>query len=85
LSSPLGYVEFRRTPGAPGRRETFGSLGDGKAPDTVFCDEGLSVCDRRVEWEVMNTFRYLDDGRPASEWVQADYRLFDQLGVTTTE
>jgi predicted ester cyclase len=39
-----------------------------------------------VEWEVMNTFRYDDDGRLAEEWVQTDYRsLLAKLGVTTTE
>jgi predicted ester cyclase len=39
-----------------------------------------------LEWEVMNTFRYQDDGRLAEEWVQTDYRSFlSKLGVTTTE
>jgi predicted ester cyclase len=41
---------------------------------------------QHVEWEVMNTFRYHDDGRLAEEWVQTDYRSFlAKLGVTTTE
>jgi predicted ester cyclase len=41
---------------------------------------------QHVEWEVMNTFRYDDDGRLAEEWVQTDYRGFlTKLGVTTTE
>jgi predicted ester cyclase len=41
---------------------------------------------QHVEWEVMNTFRYDDDGRLAEEWVQTDYRsLLAKLGVTTTE
>jgi predicted ester cyclase len=41
---------------------------------------------QHLEWEVMNTFRYHDDGRLAEEWVQTDYRSFlTKLGVTTTE
>jgi predicted ester cyclase len=41
---------------------------------------------QHVEWEVMNTFRYDDDGRLAEEWVQTDYRsLLSKLGVTTSE
>ena len=41
---------------------------------------------QRVVWEVINTFRYDDDGRLAEEWVQTDYRSFlTKLGVTATE
>jgi|SRR5580700_1863667 predicted ester cyclase len=41
---------------------------------------------QHVEWEVIGTFRYDDDGRLAEEWVQNDYRSFlTKLGVTTTE
>ena len=41
---------------------------------------------QHVEWEVINTFRYHDDGRLAEEWVQTDYRSFlAKLGVTATE
>jgi predicted ester cyclase len=41
---------------------------------------------QHVEWEVIGTFRYDDDGRLAEEWVQSDYRsLLTKLGVTTTE
>lgn len=41
---------------------------------------------RHVEWEVINTFRYQDDGRLVEEWVQTDYRSFlTKLGVRTTE
>ncbi|HEX9519610.1 MAG TPA: ester cyclase [Streptosporangiaceae bacterium] len=41
---------------------------------------------QHVEWEVVATFRYHDDGRLAEEWVQTDYRSFlTKLGVTTTE
>ena len=41
---------------------------------------------QHVEWEVVGTFRYRDDGRLAEEWVQTDYRSFlTKLGVTTTE
>jgi predicted ester cyclase len=41
---------------------------------------------QHVEWEVINTFRYHDDGQLAEEWVQTDYRSFlTKLGVTTTE
>src|SRR5580698_7022218 len=41
---------------------------------------------RHLEWEVIGTFRYHDDGRLAEEWVQTDYRsLLTKLGVTTTE
>jgi predicted ester cyclase len=41
---------------------------------------------QHVEWEVINTFRYGDDGRLAEEWVQTDYRSFlAKLGVTATE
>ena len=40
---------------------------------------------QHLEWEVINTFRYHDDGRLAEEWVQTDYRSFlTKLGVTTT-
>jgi predicted ester cyclase len=46
----------------------------------------LEPTGQHVEWEVMNTFRYDDDGRLAEEWVQTDYRsLLAKLGVTTTE
>ena len=41
---------------------------------------------QHLEWELINTFRYDDDGRLAEEWVQTDYRSFlTKLGVTTTE
>ena len=41
---------------------------------------------QHLEWEVIGTFRYDDDGRLAEEWVQTDYRsLLTKLGVTTTE
>ena len=41
---------------------------------------------QHLEWEVIGTFRYHDDGRLAEEWVQTDYRSFlTKLGVTTTE
>jgi predicted ester cyclase len=30
---------------------------------------------QHLEWEVINTFRYQDDGRLAEEWVQTDYLL----------
>jgi predicted ester cyclase len=41
---------------------------------------------QHLEWEVIGTFRYTDDGRLAEEWVQTDYRSFlTKLGVTTTE
>jgi predicted ester cyclase len=41
---------------------------------------------RHLEWEVIGTFRYHDDGRLAEEWVQTDYRsLLSKLGVTTTQ
>jgi predicted ester cyclase len=35
-----------------------------------------------LEWEVIGTFRYDDNGRLAEEWVQTDYRSFlTKLGV----
>ena len=41
---------------------------------------------KHIEWEVIGTFRYDDDGRLAEEWVQTDYRSFlTKLGVTVTE
>ncbi len=41
---------------------------------------------QHLEWEVIGTFRYDDDGRLAEEWVQTDYRSFlAKLGVTRTE
>jgi predicted ester cyclase len=41
---------------------------------------------RYVEWEVIHTFRYDDDGRLAEEWVQTDSRiLLAKLGVTAAE
>jgi predicted ester cyclase len=41
---------------------------------------------QHLEWEVIGTFRYHDDGRLSEEWVQTDYRSFlTKLGVTTTE
>ena len=41
---------------------------------------------QHLEWEVIGTFRYDDDGRLAEEWVQTDYRsLLTKLGVTVTE
>jgi predicted ester cyclase len=46
----------------------------------------LEPTGRHLEWEVIGTFRYDDDGRLAEEWVQSDYRSFlTKLGVTTTE
>jgi hypothetical protein len=42
--------------------------------------------DASLEWEVINTFTYRDEGRLAEEWVQPDYRSFlTKLSVTTTE
>jgi predicted ester cyclase len=41
---------------------------------------------QHLEWEVIGTFTYDDEGRLAEEWVQTDYRGFlTKLGVTTTE
>jgi predicted ester cyclase len=41
---------------------------------------------QHVEWEVIHTFRFDDDGRMAEEWTQTDFRSFlTKLGVTTTE
>ena len=41
---------------------------------------------QHLEWEVIGTFRYDDEGRLAEEWVQTDYRSFlAKLGVTTAE
>jgi predicted ester cyclase len=41
---------------------------------------------QHLEWEMIGTFRYDDEGRLAEEWVQTDYRSFlTKLGVTTTE
>src|SRR6201986_703385 len=41
---------------------------------------------QHLEWEVIGTFRYDDEGRLAEEWVQTDYRSFlTKLGVTTAE
>jgi hypothetical protein len=41
---------------------------------------------QHLEWEVIGTFRYDDEGRLAEERVQTDYRSFvTKLGVTTAE
>ena len=41
---------------------------------------------QHLEWELINTFRYDENGRLAEEWVQTDYRsLLTKLGVTVTE
>src|SRR5690242_18196909 len=41
---------------------------------------------QHTEWEVINTFRYDEDGRLAEEWVHTGYRSFlAKLGVTATE
>jgi predicted ester cyclase len=41
---------------------------------------------QHLEWEVIGTFSYDDEGLLAEEWVQTDYRGFlTKLGVTTTE
>ena len=46
----------------------------------------LEPTGQHVEWEVIGTFRYDDEGRLAEEWVQTDYRSFlTKLGVTATE
>ena len=46
----------------------------------------LEPTGKHVEWEVIGTFRYDDDGRLAEEWVQTDYRSFlTKLGVSETE
>jgi len=37
---------------------------------------------QHVQWELINIFRYTDDGRLAEEWVQTDtYDLLRQLGA----
>jgi predicted ester cyclase len=37
---------------------------------------------RHVQWELINIFRYTDDGRLVEEWVQTDtYDLLRQLGA----
>jgi predicted ester cyclase len=37
---------------------------------------------QHVQWELINIFRYTDDGRLAEEWVQTDtYALLRQLGA----
>jgi predicted ester cyclase len=55
----------------------------------VFTDSPVGIAQptgRFIEWEVIGTFRFHDDGRLAEEWVQTDYRgLLTKLGVTTTE
>jgi predicted ester cyclase len=33
---------------------------------------------QHIQWEVMNLFRYNDEGRLAEEWAQYDYRSFLQ-------
>lgn len=39
---------------------------------------------RHVQWELINIFRYTDDGRLAEEWVQTDtYDFLRQLGAVT--
>ncbi len=46
----------------------------------------LEPTGEHLGWEVINAFRYHDDGRLAYERVQTDYRgFFTKLGVTTTE
>ena len=41
---------------------------------------------QHVEWELIGTFRYNNDGRLAEEWVQTDYRSFlTKLGIAVTE
>jgi predicted ester cyclase len=41
---------------------------------------------KHIEWEVIGTFSYDDDGRLTEEWVQTNYRSFlAKLGVTVTE
>jgi predicted ester cyclase len=41
---------------------------------------------QHIEWEVIGTFRFDDEGRAAEEWVQTDYRgLLTKLGVDVTE
>jgi predicted ester cyclase len=41
---------------------------------------------QHLQWEVIGTFRYDDEGQLAEEWVQTDYRSFlTKLGVTTAE
>jgi predicted ester cyclase len=37
---------------------------------------------KHIEWELINIFRYTDDGRLAEEWVQTDtYDFLRQLGA----
>jgi predicted ester cyclase len=46
----------------------------------------LEPTGQHVEWEMIHTSRYDDDGRVAEEWMQTDYRSFlTKLGVTATE
>jgi len=64
------------------------------AARTTFSGDFTSVCasspigpvqpvGHHVEWEVIHTVRYDDDGRLAEEWVQTDSRSFlAKLGVT---
>jgi hypothetical protein len=40
---------------------------------------------QHVQWELINIFRYTDDGRLVEEWVQTDtYDLLRQLGAVET-
>jgi predicted ester cyclase len=67
------------------------------AARTTFCGDFTAVftyspigpvepTGQHLEWEMIGTFRYDDEGRLAEEWVQTDYRSFlTKLGVTTTE
>ena len=37
---------------------------------------------RHIQWELINIFRYTDEGRLAEEWVQTDtYDFLRQLGA----
>jgi predicted ester cyclase len=46
----------------------------------------LEPTGQHVEWEVIHTFRYDDDGRMAEEWTQTDSRSFlTKLGVTAAQ
>jgi predicted ester cyclase len=60
--------------------------GDFTAPFTYSPVGPVEPTGKHLEWEVIGTFRYDDEGRLEEEWVQTDYRGFlTKLGVIVTE
>ena len=54
----------------------------GKRPEFAYTPSGtVQLNAQQIRWELIEIFRYTDEGRPAEEWVRTDtYNFLRQLG-----